>query len=158
MLTGLWHGAAWNFVLWGVYYGVLLILEKYVFAKVMQRMPSWLSHALTLLIVIIGWVFFRATTLGEAVHFVGVLFGAGGAATGEAIYFINQFYPEFILCLVGIFPIKRVLERYIEQHKQNKAVFLLGEILPKVFALIVFVLGYMKLVSGSFNPFIYFQF
>ncbi len=158
MLTGLWHGAAWTFVMWGVYYGILLILEKYVFAKFIDKMPVILNHLLTLLIVIIGWVFFRAEDINVASHFIAVMFGAGSGAAAEAIYFLRQFAPEFILCIIGIFPIKGVLERFIEKHSENRFVFVLGEALPKVFALAVFAYSYVKLIAGSFNPFIYFQF
>ncbi len=156
-LTGLWHGASWNFILWGVYYGAFLILEKYVFAGVIKRIPAPVSHALTMLIVLIGWVLFRADTLGDAVQYVGAMF-AGASDTGEALYLLRQYMPEFIICFIGIFPLKNVLARGLSDGRMGKTGEVLLEVLPKVFALAVFLLSYMKLVSGSFNPFIYFRF
>lgn len=157
-LTGMWHGAAWTFILWGIYYGLLLILEKYVFSGLMKHIPRPISHVLTLVLVIIGWVFFRSNTITEATDYLAVMFGAGTFALDQAVYFLRQYAFEFILCLIGIFPVKRVLENFFNSRSENTAVFTVYQILPKVFAVAVFVFAYMKLISGSFNPFIYFQF
>ena len=86
------------------------------------------------------------------------MFGAAGAAPEEAVYFLSQYRFEFAVCLIGMFPVKNIFVKFFESHKENKAVAVLGEFLPKIFALFVFAFSYMKLVSGSFNPFIYFQF
>jgi len=158
MLTGLWHGAAWNFVLWGVYYGILLILEKYVFAGVIKKIPAVAGHILTILIVMVGWVFFRAPTLSDAASYISVMFGGGGNGANQAVYFLRQYYPEFILCIIGIFPLKNLLKGFFDRHSQNIVIYTAGDVLPKVFALGVFALSYVELVSGGFNPFIYFQF
>lgn len=157
-LTGMWHGAAWTFILWGVYYGILLILEKYVFAGLMKRIPRPISHALTLILVIIGWVFFRSDTISGAGSYLAVMFGRGSFETSQAVYFIKQYTVEFILCFIGIFPLKFEIEKLFRKYSDNTAVFVLSETLPKIFAVVVFALSYMKLISGSFNPFIYFQF
>ncbi len=157
LLTGLWHGANWTFVLWGLYYGVLLILEKYVFAGLMKHIPGALRHILTMALVLVGWVFFRADDLNSALAYLGAIFG-GGTDPSQAVYLIMQYLPEFIICLVGIFPVKRILERFFSKKRNNATLFVLGQVLPKLFALAVFVLAYVQLVSGSFNPFIYFQF
>jgi len=157
-LTGLWHGASWNFIVWGVYYGVLLILEKFVLRNILPKIPKWIRHVLTLFIVIIGWVFFRATTLGTGVEYIGVMFGKGSLDVSSTVYYLLQFAPEFILALIGIFPLKNVLSNLLEKHSEKNGVAILQAVLPKVFAIVVFVLSYTALVSGSFNPFIYFQF
>lgn len=159
-LTGLWHGANWTFIAWGMYFGVLLIVEKYLLADILPKIPGVLRHGLTMVIVIISWVLFRSDTIGKAISYLGVMFGnsANSDYTRYAFYYLRQYYPEFLLSLVAIFPVKRLCEAYIEAHDDNPAVYLLGQLAPKVFAVIVFVLGYFKLVSGSFNPFIYFQF
>ncbi len=156
-LTGMWHGASWNFILWGVYYGVLLILEKYVFAGVMKRIPKPLSHALTMLIVLVGWVFFRAETLGDAVTYLSAMF-TGVADFREAEYLVRQYLPETVLCFIGIFPVKRLCEKFFGKREDKAGLVITGEVLGKLFAAAVFVLSYAKLVSGSFNPFIYFRF
>jgi len=157
-LTGMWHGAAWTFILWGVYYGLLLILEKYVFSGLMKHIPRPVSHILTLILVIIGWVFFRADTITDAADYIAVMFGGGSLGVSQAVYFLRQYAFEFILCLIGIFPIKGVIEKYFEARTENTALYTVYQILPKVFAVAVFALAYMELISGSFNPFIYFQF
>lgn len=76
----------------------------------------------------------------------------------DAFYYIRQYYPEFIISIAAVFPIRRIIENIIEKHSGKLSVFVFGQLAPKAFAAIVFVLGYFKLVSGSFNPFIYFQF
>lgn len=159
-LTGLWHGANWTFIVWGMYFGVLLITEKYLLAKVLPKIPVVIRHIATLLIVIISWVLFRSASITDALSYLGVMFGnsSGSGWSRYAFYYIRQYYPEWILGIIGVFPVKRLCESFIEKHKENTAVFIFGQFAPKIFAVIVFVLGYFKLVSGSFNPFIYFQF
>jgi len=156
-LTGMWHGASWNYILWGVYYGVLLILEKYVFSGLIKKIPSPIGHILTMFLVIIGWVFFRAETLSGAVSYLFAMFGSNGGDAAQAVYLLRQYWPEFIICAVGIFPVKRVCENFLVS-KDNVLFVLTREFLPKAFTFAVFFISYMKLVSGSFNPFIYFQF
>lgn len=159
-LTGLWHGANWTFIVWGVYFGILLILEKYLFVKVLPKIPALIRHIVTLLIVIISWVIFRSDTIGDALSYIGVMFGnsSGSDYSRYAFYYILQYYPEWILGIIAVFPVKRFCESFIEKHRESTAVCIFGQCAPKIFAVIVFVLGYFKLVSGSFNPFIYFQF
>jgi D-alanyl-lipoteichoic acid acyltransferase DltB (MBOAT superfamily) len=157
-LTGLWHGASWNFIVWGVYYGVLLIFEKFVLRNILPKIPKCIRHVLTLLIVVIGWVFFRATTLTSGVEYIGVMFGGGSLDVSSTVYYFLQFAPEFILAIIGIFPLKNLISDLFERYREKKGVAILQAVLPKVFAVVVFVLSYMALVSGSFNPFIYFQF
>jgi len=159
-LTGLWHGANWTFIVWGMYFGVLLILEKYVLHKVLPKIPSVIRHIVTLLIVIISWVLFRSDTITDAISYLGVMFGNSAESdySRYAFYYIRQYYPEWILGIVAVFPVKKLCEKYIDRHSENTAVYIFGQFAPKLLAVIVFVLGYFKLVSGSFNPFIYFQF
>ncbi len=156
-LTGLWHGAAWNFILWGVYYGLLLILEKYVFKNLLERLPKALTWLTTFVIVVFGWVLFRAVTLNDVGAYLSIMFKFEGGAN-QAVYFLRQYALEFVLCIIAMFPIKNVLSDYLAKHEDNKICFVIKDLFPKVFALIVFALGYMKLASGGFNPFIYFQF
>lgn len=156
-LTGMWHGASWNFILWGVYYGALLILEKYVLAGALKRIPRPVSHIVTMLAVLVGWVFFRAETLTDAASFLGAMV-SGPADFSEAFYLLRQYLPEFVICIIGIFPVKGFLEKWLNEESAGVTKAVLAEILPKVFAVTVFALSYMKLVSGSFNPFIYFRF
>jgi len=157
-LTGLWHGAAWNFIVWGIYYGLLLILEKFVLSHLLPRIPGWIRHISTLLIVIVGWVFFRAVTLTDGIEYLRVMFGGASADLSSAVYYLLQFAPEFICAIIGIFPLKNVLANILDQHEEKKGLLLVRAVLTKVFAVAVFILSYTELVSGSFNPFIYLQF
>ena len=158
-LTGLWHGANWTFIVWGVYFGVLLIAEKYLFAKVLPKVPAFIRHLVTMLIVIISWVLFRSDTISGALSYIAVMFGRPGTLDARyAVYYLRQYLPEFVLCVIAIFPVKRVAEAWLDKRSGQTAWFIIRQLAPKAFAVAVFVLGYFKLVSGSFNPFIYFQF
>ena len=158
LLTGLWHGASWSFIAWGAYYGLLLILEKFVLHKLLPKIPKWIRHILTLLIVVVGWVFFRAATLDDGVEYISVMLGGGSLDLSSTVYYLLQFAPEFICAIIGIFPLKKLIVEAFERYEEKKSVLVLKEILSKGFAVLVFILSYTALVSGSFNPFIYFQF
>ena len=112
----------------------------------------------TLFIVVIGWVFFRATTLNDGVEYISVMFGSGSLDLSSTVYYLLQFAPEFVCAIIGIFPLKKLIVDIFEKHEEKKGVLVLREVLSKAFAVIVFILSYTALVSGSFNPFIYFQF
>ncbi len=157
-LTGLWHGAAWNFILWGMYYGILLIAEKYLLKNIINKLPKAVTWFATLVIVVFGWILFRAETLSDVISYISAMLGAGGKNPNQAVYFMRQYAIEFIFCFIAMLPVKNILLKFFEKHKEKSICFVIGEFLPKGFALLVFVLGYMKLVSGGFNPFIYFQF
>ena len=156
-LTGMWHGAAWTFILWGAYFGVLLIAEKYLLGKILPKIPAVIRHILVLLIVVISWVLFRSDTIGYAARYVGVMFGAGGNLfSGEAVYYLLQYLPEFVLCVIGCFPLGKLIKKRLSDGGTFPQI--VYHAAPKLYAVVVFALGYMKLVSGSFNPFIYFRF
>jgi len=150
-LTGLWHGANWTFVLWGLYYGILLLLEKYVFKNALSRIPGLIRHVLTLLLVVLGWVLFRSDSIGRAWLYLLAMFGRSGAASGQALYYLLQYWPEFLCCILASMPLKRLLERRFAEN----AALRIGAI---GMAALVFALSYMRLEYGGFNPFIYFQF
>ena len=127
-------------------------------------MPSLIRHIYTMLIVIAGWVFFRSPTLEFAFGMLRSMVGAGsGSGIGEAVFYLLQYWPEWILCLLAIFPIKLFVQGMLEFSVRRKrgAAGISSFILawgPKLFALLVLAISYMQLVTGSFNPFIYFQF
>ncbi len=157
--TGFWHGASWNFIVWGAYFAVILLLEKYLLAKILPKLPSVLSHLYTMLLVIFSWVIFRADTLPDALSYLGSMFGIGGAglSSNDTIYYIRQYLPEWILFIVCTFPVTKALRAYFEK-REDKLSRTLYAVVPAVFALAVFGIGYIRLSVGSFNPFIYFRF
>ena len=156
-LTGLWHGANWTFLLWGLYYGVLLLLEKYPLKNVLPKVPSIIRHILTLFLVILGWILFRSDSAAQAVLYYKAMFGGSGFSSIQAVYYLREYCPEFVCCLLAAFPVSRVLkDRFLGSGKPWMRTAC--SVLSMAFASLVFLLSYMQLEYGGFNPFIYFQF
>ncbi len=150
MLTGLWHGASWNFLLWGLYYAILLILEKYVFGRLWAKVPA-LGRIVTLFLVIIGWVFFSHTNISDAWASISGLFGVGAAGFADsAVWYYVKSYG--ILMIVGITACTPVISKGYR--------FLLSKapVLGAVIKVVLFILCVAALIFESFNPFLYFRF
>ncbi len=150
-LTGLWHGAHWNFVLWGLYFGVFLILEKYVWGEKIAKLPPWAQHVYALFIVVISWVIFSITDFSKMISYLGVMFGIGGHAFAnyETLYLIKINLVLFIVSAICSTPQPMAKFRSVEDR-------LGGYGIAAIFA--VFVLSVAYLVYGSYNPFLYFRF
>lgn len=149
LLTGLWHGAAVNFLLWGLYYAVLLILEKLVFIRLLERLPGVLQHLLTLLLVAFGWGIFYYTDMGLWRAFVDRLF-VFRPDTAEALRFARAYLPTaLVACLAATEGPKRALKKIRRCGLESLEMLLLAGL---------FILCTAALVSQSYNPFIYFRF
>lgn len=151
MLTGLWHGAAWNFALWGLLYAAALLAEKWVPA--LRKLPKALRHGYVLLIVVLGFVLFNGTDMAQVGADFGGLFGLRGLplVTGETLYFLRSYGVLFVIAILGATPlVKKVCERFSGNH-----VLAVLEPLALV-GLLLICTAY--LVDGSFNPFLYFRF
>ncbi len=151
LLTGLWHGAAWNFVLWGLLFACLLLAEKWIPA--LQKLPYILRHLYVLLFVCISFVLFNGETLAQVGRDFMGMFGFGGVklVTGETLYYLGSFAVLFAVGIVGATPlVKRIAER-IAQTKW-------GAILEPILLLALLLLCTAYLVDGSFSPFLYFRF
>lgn len=150
-LTGLWHGASWNFVAWGLYYCIFLIAEKYVFAKHMERMPSLLRHFITMLIVIIAWVFFFSDSLGAAISYLAKMFALGKLPLVNA-NFMYILKSNFILIAMAC---------VLSHPKPNESYRLLSKS-SNVFAILsllaIFAISVAYLIFSTYNPFLYFRF
>ena len=158
LLTGLWHGAAWNYVFWGAWFLIFLIGEKYVWGKLLGKLPSVFGWALTLFTVMMSWVFFRSPDLGYACTFICSLFGAGGGIGAEsAVYYLRQYWPEFCIGIIACLPIRDFVRSRLEK-REDAASRLIYVWAPKLAAMGLLLISYAELLSGSFNPFIYFQF
>ncbi len=158
-LTGLWHGAAWTFVAWGLYYAVLLLGEKYLWGQALERLPSPLRHCYALVCIILGWVLFRAPTLEAALQFLGAMFGlSSGLADGRTIYYLLQYRWELLLAIPAALPLRDLLHSALEKRKARPWASLLLDWGPETAALGLFGLSFLRLVSSSYNPFIYFRF
>ena len=155
MLTGLWHGAAWNFVLWGLLYAVVLLIEKWVPA--LQKLPDILRRIYVLLIVMLGFVLFNATDLKQALSDMGGLIGVGGLPliTSETLYYLTGYARLFVIAIIGATPIVKRAAIKLSAGKYTGPVIAVLEPLL-ILALLIVCSSY--LVDGSFNPFLYFRF
>ena len=155
MLTGLWHGADWNFVLWGLFFAVFLIMEKGFLLKPLQKLPV-LSHLYTLLLVAVSFVIFDSAGLSEAATHLGRMFGAGGIplVTGEALYYLGSYAVTFIIAIIGATPFPTRMAKQFSEGKGGRALSILA---PAALVLVLAVVT-AYLVDGSFNPFLYFRF
>jgi alginate O-acetyltransferase complex protein AlgI len=153
-LSGLWHGAAWNYVVWGLFHGTFVAVERLAGAR-RDRLPRWLQHALTLLLVVVGWVFFRAAGIGQALDMIGAMFGAGGHAALHV--FRGQLLPHFAIgaliagALIALAPL---LPRY---RAPVGAGALIG-LARQVGCVLLFVVAAMHLTNYQSPPLIYFKF
>lgn len=162
LLTGLWHGAAWTFVAWGLYYAVLLIGEKYLWGGALERLPSPLRHVYALLLINFGWVLFRAGSLGQAGTVISAMLGfaPGGRWSGEAEYCLRQYAWEWVIAVPAALPVKIWLFRTLERRREagsrvSAAALAFG---PKLMALCLLGLSAVRLLSSTFRSFLYFQF
>ena len=151
-LTGLWHGASWNFVVWGAYYGVLLILERFVLAKALEKVPKLLRWLLTFVIVLIGWIIFYYTDFSAVWQHVLALFGIGGAGWIDAqTVAVARKYTVFpLLCLLLSLPWVPALGKAMPEK--------LRDFLQPIVTVVLFAVSVLFLVGQSYNPFIYFRF
>lgn len=157
-LTGLWHGASWNFICWGLWFFLLLTGEKYLWGTRLERLPTLLRHGYAMLLVIISWVLFRAETLSAALTYLGAMLGSNGfSGSGQALYHLLEYWPELLCCCIAALPVKQWLQTALERRQTALSAALLCW-WPKLAALALLAASYAKLVTGSFNPFIYFRF
>ncbi len=159
MLTGLWHGSAWNFVLWGLYYALLLMGEKFLWGKFLEKLPAAVRHVYALVLIIIGWVLFRSGSLAQVGQMVAAMFGAapGGLWQPETAYYLHQFRWELLLAIPASLPVKQVLEERlaVRKGKGAQALLILG---PKVLGFGLLGWSVVRLLSSTFRSFLYFQF
>ncbi len=152
--TGLWHGGAWNFVLWGLYFAILLIIEKNFLLKILNKSKIF-KHIYLLLAVILGFVLFDAASLPDVIEKIGAMFGAGAvpAVSAQAVYYLKSYAVIFVLAIIGSTPfIKSAAEKYLVQKTS------VGKYLEPLVLLALFAASTAYLVDGSFNPFLYFRF
>ncbi|WP_268801895.1 MBOAT family O-acyltransferase [Sporanaerobacter acetigenes] len=154
-LTGLWHGANWNFILWGLYYFVFLVIEKTYLNKWLKDKPKFISHIYTLLVVIIGWVFFEFENISEGMKFIQTMFGIGGNPVydGTALYYL---YTNWILFVVLAICSTPLLKKRV--HKLKEDINTKESIVYSLIILLLLFLCTAYLVNESYNPFLYFRF
>ena len=153
LLTGFWHGASWNFIMWGLYYLIFLILEKFVLKNILKKTPDLLKHIYALLIILIGWVLFRVENMSQFFDIIKTMFSFDLNSTSlmEARIYLETYYVYFILAILFSTNVYYII---CDKFK-NKKVF---EVIKYVFLIVLFVISIMFLAQSSYNPFIYFRF
>nr|WP_294466469.1 MBOAT family O-acyltransferase [uncultured Sellimonas sp.] len=150
-LTGIWHGGTWNFPMWGLYYAVILIGEKYIWKKLIERFPAWAANTYTMLLVMFGWLIFMNTSWDAASSMFGALFGFGASAFIDvtAGYYLKTGILLFVLCVLAARPVlKKLSERIVDHYK----------VVAILVYLVLFLLSIGGLVFNSYQPFLYMQF
>ena len=153
-LTGFWHGASWNFILWGLYFGVLIVIERLGFGKVLEKLPSAISTLYTFVLVIFGWVLFETNTLADAWNYFKAMFGGTGIAVDSTALYI--LVSNIVIYAVCIFASTTCFTTLTDKLADKKPV-LMKSILPVV-QLAVMVICTAYLVDATYNPFLYFRF
>lgn len=154
LLTGFWHGAAWNFIVWGLYFAVLLVLEKLWLKKYLDR-SKVLRHIFVMFLVIISFVIFNAADMGEAMRYIAAMFGAGDvpAVSAELFYYLRSYAVVIAIAVIGSTPFpKKLVSKISEKHEK------LFNIIEPIVLIGLMVVMTAYLVDGSFNPFLYFRF
>jgi len=154
MATGLWHGASWNFLLWGAYFGAVLIAEKFLYGKALSRAPGFVGWAYTALVVLVGWVFFALDDLGRGAAYLGAMFGGGaGAVDAYALRALLNYGAVLLLCAAASTPLASgALERLRARRPRAHSAL--------TYALVIagFALCLIYVVDVGYNPFLYFRF
>lgn len=158
-LTGLWHGAAWNFIFWGVYYGILLALEKYVWGKYLEKLPGMARHFYTVFIVVFGFTIFVFDNTSELFSYIRLMFGmaSNGLAGWEFLYYIKNYGVLLLTAAVLSAPVYPWLCGKLKST-EGRHRMLFAEVLRVCGYIILFVLTVSYLVGDTYNPFLYFRF
>ncbi len=158
LLTGFWHGANWTFLCWGIYYGVLLIIEKYLSGKIMERLFRPVRWLITFLLVMVGWVFFRSDSVFLAIEYLKKMLDFSNTYESNIymLRYLTNYKWFWAAGLIGMFPIIPFIEK--KMTAGPVAVKALYAVLDNLWIALLFVISVLFLISGSYNAFIYFQF
>ena len=153
LITGLWHGASWNYIIWGLYFGIILFIEKSGFLKILKKLPGLIGNIYTMFLVIIGWVFFEFTNVKDAFTYIRAMFGANttGWYDSLSLYLLGTNKTFLILAFICSTPIIGV---FIKLFKRNR----IGKIITIIFYILIVIIATAYLVGASYNPFLYFKF
>ena len=153
MLTGIWHGAAWNFIIWGLYFGIILVLEKVFLGKYLEKMPIVLSRIYVLLTVMISFIIFSGESSKQIFEHLGGLIGYKDLPliSQESIYYFKSY---FVVMLIGIIGSTPLMKNLFSKDRLKKFV----SVVEPVFLILILILSTSYIIDGSFNPFLYFRF
>lgn len=153
-LTGFWHGAGWNFVMWGLYYFVILFIEKLFLLKALDKLPKLFRHVYALLLIVIGWVIFASDDVSVLLPYLGSMFGANGAIGGMDVYTLFTKAVLLIICCVASTELPKRLFLSATGAMNEKAAFTI----KSVMTIALLALSMILLIGDSYNPFLYFRF
>ena len=155
-LTGMWHGAAWNFIVWGVYYGVIIVMEKYVYGASLDELPKPVRHIYSLVLILIGWVFFFSPSIGYALRYLAAMFGGGAGIADKGAWFVLfSHWLLYLLAVLGSTRIGYALVRGLTGAWKSRRARTAATVIV-YFGMFFISIAY--LVTGSYNPFLYFRF
>lgn len=156
LLTGLWHGANLNFVLWGLYYGIVLILEKFILKKYIDRLPNVLKHTYTLFLILIGWLIFAFDDMNKLGSFAKIMFGFGDVdfVNSNFLYYLKNYFIIIIISIIFSMPVYSKIKQTLRKIKFPKTLFII--VLTIYVLLFIVTIGYI--VNDTYNPFLYFRF
>ena len=171
MLTGLWHGANWNFVLWGIYYGILLMFEKLFLLKWLKKAPAWIGHIYSMFLVVIGWTIFAQTDMSQLGRYLKTMFGIGahGGADADFFYFLSTNAVLLILLVVCSidhrFWLRKICKKSVDSENiEDHNIYQWCELsrgltyAKPIIMVVLLVVSFAFLVGDSYNPFLYFRF
>ena len=147
LLTGIWHGASWNFIIWGLYFGVILIIEKVFLLKKLEKAPKALRHIYALFLIMIGWLIFSIEDLGTMNIYFKKMFMNGKIIDNEFIFYLKNYFVYILFGIIFSMPILRKI-------KMSETIKVIGTILY----IILFIITLAFIISDSYNPFLYFRF
>ena len=157
LLTGIWHGANWTFLIWGLLFGIILIIEKIFLNKFMEKLPSFIRRIYVLFIVMILFIIFNSDNMSVALTNIKGLFGMNGEAfvNDYTLHYLKSYLPVLIIALVGSTPFIKIL---IDKLRKNKYVNNIINILEPILIVVILVVVTSYLIDNSYNPFLYFRF
>lgn len=152
-LTGLWHGAAWNFIIWGLYFGIILIIEKQFLLKLLDKLPKFLRILYTNFIVMISFIIFSGNGISEIIQNIKGLFGIGQIplVSVESLYYLKSYLVVLILGVIGA---TSVMKKLVSMPKIHKII----NVFEPIFLIFILIISTSYIIDGSFNPFLYFRF
>lgn len=153
--TGLWHGASWNFIIWGLYFGVVIFIEKIFLLKILNKLPKIVGNIYTMLLVIISWVFFDIDTLKGALSYIGVMFGRSQNAIYDnlSMYLLNTNLVIIVVAVIGVTPLVKNIINFLKGRLKIP-----GSIMVLIFCILILIISTAYLVNESYSPFLYFKF
>ncbi len=157
LLTGIWHGASWNFVIWGLMFGIILIIEKLFLNKYLEKLPSFIRRIYVLFIVMISFIIFNADTISNAISNIIGLFGFNKETfiNNYTIYYLKSYFIILVIAIIASTPL---IKKQLENMKKNKFMNKLINILEPIYIVTLLLIVTSYLIDNSYNPFLYFRF